>query len=323
MQLLRTLNHRVVIIILLLAMTIPVASAEAQRRRGGRKRDQRKQDRNQERFFLDPNTRAPAGTRYASFQSPHAGGEYSYLVYLPPKYEAEPNKRYPVMYWLHGSGGNQRTGIRFVELLDPQIRASKVPPMIVILVNGVGKNLYLDAPDDGKKVESAIIQDLVPHVDKTYRTLATRESRGIEGFSMGGFGALHLAFKYPETFGVVSGLAPALVYPASGFKKVENAFQNSPLATSEEFFEANDPFKLADKNASALRDKMRIRLVVGDADSRFTFSRTQEMHAWLTKLKIKHSYREFPGVKHSYKKLYEIGGDEMFAFFREAFSGSK
>src|SRR3954453_16237671 len=62
-------------------------------------------------------------------------------------------------------------------------------------------------------LESVIIKDLIPHVDATYRTVADRGARAIEGFSMGGFGAAHFGFKYPETFGVVSIQAPALLGP--------------------------------------------------------------------------------------------------------------
>jgi endo-1,4-beta-xylanase len=58
------------------------------------------------------------------------------------------------------------------------------------------------------RVESVLVGDLIPHIDSTYRTIATRRYRAAEGFSMGGFGAAHLGFKYPEIFGAVAMARP-------------------------------------------------------------------------------------------------------------------
>ena len=87
--------------------------------------------------WQDPDKSEPAGTRYATFSSRLAGGEVSYLVSLPASYVTEPAQRYATVYWLHGLGGNQRSGAKFVEQLNAAVRAGKSPAMIVILVNGI------------------------------------------------------------------------------------------------------------------------------------------------------------------------------------------
>src|SRR5437899_307722 len=87
--------------------------------------------------WLDPDKTEPAGTHYGTFSSRLAGGEVSYLIYLPPAYQAEPAARYPAVYWLHGLNGNQRSGTKFVEQLNAAIRAGKAPAMIAVLVNGM------------------------------------------------------------------------------------------------------------------------------------------------------------------------------------------
>ena len=86
-----------------------------------------------------------------------------------------------------------------------------MPPAVVILVQAPNRAFYIDSKDGAFPVESVIIKNLVPHVDATYRTITRREGRAIEGHSMGGFGALRLAFKYPELFASVSSFAAALV----------------------------------------------------------------------------------------------------------------
>jgi S-formylglutathione hydrolase FrmB len=108
-----------------------------------------------------------------------------------------------------------------------------------------------------------IMKDLIPHVDATYRTVASRESRAVEGFSMGGFGAAHLGFKYPEVFGLVSIEARALLGPhVEGHDPVQAWAKLFPtaLGSDMDYFQANDPFTLAVKNADALRDRTLIRI---------------------------------------------------------------
>jgi endo-1,4-beta-xylanase len=148
--------------------------------------------------WLDPDKSEPAGTHYRTFQSKLAGGEVSYLVYLPSTYESEPAQRYASVYWLHGLNGDQRSGVAFVEQLAAATRAGKAPAMIVVLVNGMRDSFYNDSKDGKWPVESVIVKELIPHIDKTYRTIARRELRAVEGYSMGGYGAAHLGFKYPD-----------------------------------------------------------------------------------------------------------------------------
>src|ERR1017187_4913651 len=83
--------------------------------------------------WLDPDRGAPNGTQYKTFQSKVLGREVSYLVYLPPGYEQE-KQRYPVIYLLHGMGGNQRDGATtYVPLIEAAIKEGVMPPTIVVL----------------------------------------------------------------------------------------------------------------------------------------------------------------------------------------------
>jgi hypothetical protein len=97
--------------------------------------------------WLDPVKDEPAGTHYKTFTSRLAGGEVSYLISLPARYEIDQAARYPVVYWLHGLGGDQRSGAKFVEELNAAERAGKAPAMIVVLVNGMRDAFYNDSPD--------------------------------------------------------------------------------------------------------------------------------------------------------------------------------
>jgi endo-1,4-beta-xylanase len=135
--------------------------------------------------WLYPIHEAQNGARYATFASKVLGRDASYLVWLPPGYEEE-SKRFPVIYWLHGMGANQRGGAQmFVPQFEAAMKEGRLPPCIVVLVNGMVKSFYCESSDGKIPMESVIIKDRIPHVDATHRTIARREGRVIEGYSLG------------------------------------------------------------------------------------------------------------------------------------------
>ena len=269
--------------------------------------------------WVDPVTQAPPLTEYKLFHSKLANTDWSYLVYTPPDYATATQRRYPALYWLHGGGGNQRGGAKFIQLLDSAIRRGVAPPMIVFLLNGLGESCWADSKDGKLPVESIIVKEMIPEVDRTYRTLPRREARAVEGMSMGGFGALHLGFGNNAVFGVVSALAPGLVSEKDEPMKLPPAAFEHVFSRDMEHFKANTAWAAAEKNAAALASNTRIRVVVGDADT-WIYGRSQDYHALLDRLRVKHDFVVVPKAKHSYAELYDGLGDSAFAFYRQAFA---
>ena len=138
-------------------------------------------------------------------------------IYLPPQYSAEPRRRFPVIYLLHGFAADHRAFIKgaYQDLnvrvsMDSLISAGKVQPMIVVTPNARNRfdgSFYANSPTTGKW-EDFIAKDLVRHIDARYRTLARPASRGIAGHSMGGYGALTVAMRNPGVFSAVYALSP-------------------------------------------------------------------------------------------------------------------
>jgi endo-1,4-beta-xylanase len=262
--------------------------------------------------WLDPDRSEPAGTHYRTFSSRLAGAEVSYLIYLPPTYATDPAQRYPVVYWLHDLDGNQRSGIPFVEQLNAGVRTGKVPAMIAVLVNGMRNSYYCDSPDGKWPVESVIVKELIPHIDNTYRTFARREMRAVEGYAMGGFGAAHLGFKYPDVFGIVGVMAGALAEPRAG---VEPAVFQKMFGSDKTYLASNHPFTLIRKDADAIRGKTAIRVAVGDQDG--LQSRSQTLHDLLGGLKIPHEYEVVPGVGRNLGQFYGALGERAFLYYQK------
>ena len=126
-------------------------------------------------------------------------------VYLPPSYDFT-EKRYPVIYVLHGFGGDSNSLTRKMKsAMDRMILREEIQEAIAVFVDGsnrFGGSQYLSSPTIGD-YETYVRRDLVNFIDRQYRTIPHRDSRGITGFSMGAYGAMHLSLKYPEVFGVV------------------------------------------------------------------------------------------------------------------------
>ena len=131
-----------------------------------------------------------------TFYSESLARDYAYVAYVPDGY-SEGSSHYPVVYLLHGSLGNERNWTEFVEaerILDEMIEAGEIPPTIVIMPG----SLSWWADGHNEPAETAFIDDLIPHVDMTWRTLPNAESRVIGGLSAGGFGTVNLAMKHPD-----------------------------------------------------------------------------------------------------------------------------
>jgi len=153
--------------------------------------------------WVTPEIRAP-GVSFHTFESVAAKATVSYHIYTPPASIRDQERHFPVVYWLHGSGGGLPGIPKLAAHFAAAIKDAKTPPCLVVFVNGLANGMYVDWKDGSAPIETVIVEELVPHIDATYRTIATREGRLLDGYSMGGYGAARLGFKYPELFRAVS-----------------------------------------------------------------------------------------------------------------------
>jgi S-formylglutathione hydrolase FrmB len=184
------------------------------------------------------------------------GRSVNICVALPADYASASNTRYPVLYFLHGlfeneTSWSERGG---KQILDNLLSEGQVGKFLVVLPDG-GHTFYINSMDGHDGYEDFFIQELVPAIDKKYRTIADAAMRGISGSSMGGYGALHLAMRHPDVFGSASSHSAALVpkfpnpLPTEGrwgfYARVLQGPFGSPL--SESYWAANSPLTLAER----------------------------------------------------------------------------
>jgi dienelactone hydrolase/S-formylglutathione hydrolase FrmB len=273
--------------------------------------------------WVDPDTAAPEGMLYKTFHSATINGDVSYLIYLPPDYDKQTSVRYPVLYELPASGQSAKTtSAEITRRVNDGIHAGKLGPMIIVGVNGLrGNTMYSDSRDGKWPLEMVIIKDLIPHIDATYRTIASREGRAVDGFSMGGYGTAHLGFKFPEIFGVDSIMAPPLLGPelkqALPMQAWSRLFTSpNAMGGDMEYFRANDPFTLAEKNAAALRDRTVIRIVAHYEDQQWLWPQCEKLHQVLLKNMVPHEFFFLMNVKgHNRTQCLNTMGDAAFTFF--------
>jgi endo-1,4-beta-xylanase len=216
---------------------------------------------------------------------------------------------------LHGAGGGSparqwdRVRATLVEAMD----GGRVRPMIYVFVNGLGDTFFIDLADGSLRVESSILQELIPYIDRNYRTIASRDGRAIEGFSMGGAGALTLAMKHPDTFGAVVSYGAALI-PAERALTPGGAHRWK----DKEHFDAYSAWGAVERNADAIRDRLRIRMVCGEDDSLLDYN--LQFKELLVRHRIAVDWTPVAGVAHDTKGLYRRVGLESLIFLQDGFA---
>ena len=163
-------------------------------------------------------------------------------VYLPPGYDAEPERRYPVLYLLHGIT-NTASSMGYIKgQADELLAAGEIEPLIIVTAtawNRYGGGLYSNSTTIGRW-EDTYTHDLIDYVDGTFRTLARRESRGIAGWSMGGYGAVKLAMRHPDLYGAAYGVnSCCLSFEAMFMELYRQALIDADRLTSAFGFDSN------------------------------------------------------------------------------------
>ncbi len=150
-------------------------------------------------------------------------------IYLPPDYYKS-KQHYPVIYFLHGMYGEDSATMDDLEinyLLDTAIYTKHIKPMIFVLPNSFTKykgSFYTNSALTGKWADY-ISKDVVDYIDKHFRTIANKDSRGISGASMGGNGALKMGMLYPDVFSCVYANTPATLNWSDGINTSLDAFK--------------------------------------------------------------------------------------------------
>jgi putative tributyrin esterase len=220
-----------------------------------------------------------------------------YYVILPTDYQVSRTTRYPVLYLLHGLSGHSKDWITRTNVADYVARYR----MIVVTPEG-NDGWYVDSagvPTD--KYETYILQELIPDVQKRYRTIEARYGRAIAGLSMGGYGAFKFALKYPGQFAFAASMSGA--FGVARYTEKETG-SGAPWETFLKLFgpvgsqtrKANDLFSLiSEMPAARVSSLPYFYFDCGTEDSPVIFNANRELDELMLRTKIPHEFRELPG----------------------------
>ncbi len=242
-------------------------------------------------FFLCFQLKVNAGTVDTVFMFSAGMQKYIACVVIKPDTYSATDKKFPVVYLLHGYSGNYSTWI----VKSPELKKfADVYQTIIVCPDGNTNSWYFDSPVDSTyKYETHIAIEVVDFIDKNYNTLADKEHRAITGLSMGGHGALFLALRHANIFGAMGSMSGGV-----DLNESKNRFDISKRIGDTLNYAANW-FNLSVTNLiEKYKDtKQKIIFDCGDEDTFIEGNR--RLHQKMKQLKILHEYTERPG-KHNW-----------------------
>ena len=229
------------------------------------------------------------------YPSPTLGMERRRMtVYTPAGYE-DGNKQYPVLYLLHGAGGDENAWSelgRAVQILDNLIAQGKAEPMIVVMPNGNGaqeavpgeypNSMYKPSFSNPKTMEGSFekaFPDIMSYVESHYRTINDKAHRAIAGLSMGGFHSLYISANYPDLFGYVGLFSAAINRQAKG----ENTYiyENLEEKLAKQFSDAPKLYFIGIGNGDFLfQDNVKYRELLDSHGYKYEYMETDGGHEW-------------------------------------------
>lgn len=268
----------------------------------------------------DPVDGSVSTVRHVTFRSEALDRDMNLNVYLPAGYH--PEERYPVLYLVHGYGGNEDAwvGLGIGKAADRLIAEGAIKPLLIVMPemnNSYGLNSSPDyavnAPGNPNTTYSGMYQDylakdVVGYVDGHYSTIADRSGRFIGGLSMGGFISLHTAFLHPDLFGKAGGHSPAIFlddWSTTGGEYGLKAF----LYPTDELRTERDPLRLAER---ADLSNLEVYLDCGEQDYYKFYEGTEKLFELLQSKGVASEYHRKPG-KHDGD--YWISMEEEYLLF--------
>ncbi len=234
-----------------------------------------------------------------SLPSKILGREVRYSVLLPADYEAT-NRKYPVLYLLHGFGDDETAWTQQGEV-EKIVAASLAGPMIIVMPDA-GKTWYINSSDGKIRYEDFFVNEFMAHIDSSYRTRSQKNYRAIAGLSMGGYGSLLLALKHPELFVAVAPLSAAVFTDEEMIDMKPEDFKRRFSLMMPETLTGKDRLKQY-QNASVftlvktkpLHSLTSLRYYIDCGDDDHLIRANMALHAALLDQKVTHEFRVHDG----------------------------
>jgi S-formylglutathione hydrolase FrmB len=263
----------------------------------------------------------------STFQSNILRRGVHYCVMLPPGYEKESGKKYPVLYFLHGLGENEQTLLRSGGwgLIEDLRQQHKIGDFLMVAPEGRG-SFFINSADGHDRYSDFFLSEFLPYIETHFHVVRDRKARGVTGLSMGGYGALRLAFAHPELFASVSAQSPALITEspremnadlrdAGPLSNLLGQVFGNPINVPH--WQQNNPFDLARKNQAQIQTEA-IYVNCGQQDEYGFTTGAAQIHKQLIAEGVGHEFHLYPGGHSADYFLSHLG--ETIEFHWHAFA---
>lgn len=251
-------------------------------------------------FFAISTYAAPGRVECNSVPSKILSRAVSYCVVLPPSFDADKSRRFPILYFLHGLGDNEQFLVHsgMWNVVEDMRDRRELKDFLIATPDG-GAGFYINSKDGKRRYEDFLIQEFLPFIENRYRVSPGRANRAVGGVSMGGYGALHLAFRHPQFFSSVSAHSAALLDKLPAFAAaatpsprtgIFGGVFGTPLDPA--FWQQNSPLTLAH---TANLAGMKIYFDCGDHDDYGFEMGATALDKILTARHIPHEFHLYPG----------------------------
>ncbi|MCC9604926.1 esterase family protein [Blastopirellula sp. JC732] len=265
--------NRIVLLLALLLPSVVIHSSAAQAPR-------------REVQWVNSDIAKAPGLSHKILDSKALGHDVGYVVWTPPQFDDSGKTRYPVVYFLHGAGGSEKSdSAGFSSMVAGAIRSGKFPAAICVFPNG-GMSGYR------AEVEKMIVDELIPLIDNEYPTRAEQSSRVVCGFSMGGAGSVRLSLEHPDLFAAAGSWGGALNWRGRA--------------------EDSTMLPVAKQNAGTLKkNNFALLTINGDQDHPEGFDLLKEI---LTAAEVPHETLVLPETNHNLGKYYNGSKEKTLQF---------
>lgn len=214
----------------------------------------------------------------------------------------------PLVLNLHGGGGSRQNLARQKPAWDRMWADKSIPPLLVVMPSVTRRGFYMNFKDGSERWEDFVLGPLIDHVRVKYGATQDPKRTFVMGASMGGMGALRMAFRRPERFGAVAALEPGIepvlqwsdVRPKHRFWRSDELMEKAyGKPVDPEYWAANNPATMAARDAERLRASgLQIYIEAGDEDQFWLYEGTEFLHRVLWENKVRHEYHLVRGADH-------------------------
>jgi len=265
--------------------------------------------------WVNPPASLPPRLSHHVVYSPLLERPVGYSLYLPPAPAVPPKDGWPVVFHLHGREEDEGRHLETTGYLDVALRLGETQPFAWVWLYGGRGSWFMDSADGRVPSESILTQEVIPHIESRWKLGGSPARRAVDGWGMGGFGALRYAASSPPMFGAVVIHNPILPDLATLPSRFPDAWM-SVFNTNPEFFSQTEPFRLLTRHADTLRPLVLFRIVAGERSPSLPDARRLRDH--LNALRLTVDFDEVSGIAGTGPDLFRKTGLRDIQFLGKA-----